>query len=102
MATTYNTDIQKLYIAYFNRPADYFGLNYWEGVVEAANGSTAAVSAAFAASAEYKAAYAGLDTNHVLGQIYQNLFGHAADLPGLTYWADALAKKVFTIDQAVT
>lgn len=47
--------IQKLYVAYFSRPADIAGLIYWEGVMAEAKSSTAAVSATFATSAEYKA-----------------------------------------------
>lgn len=99
---TYTDAIQKLYVAYFNRPADAAGLAYWEGVVTAAKGDTSAVSAAFAASTEYQIEYAQITTGGVVAKIYQNLFGHDADAPGLAYWTDAIAKKVFTIDQAVT
>ncbi|PKV45688.1 uncharacterized protein DUF4214 [Janthinobacterium sp. 61] len=99
---TYTDAIQKLYVAYFNRPADAAGLAYWEGVVTAANGSTAAVSAAFAASTEYQTEYAQVNTSGVISQIYANLFGHAPDAPGLAYWVKAVGDKVFTIDQAVT
>jgi hypothetical protein len=102
MATTYNTDIQKLYVAYFNRPADTAGLAYWETVVEAANGSTAAVSANFAASAEYKSAYAGMSNADIVGTVYMNLFGRAADDAGKAYWAGLLDAKKVTIDQVVT
>ncbi|NML61178.1 DUF4214 domain-containing protein [Massilia sp. RP-1-19] len=117
MASTYHTQIQKLYVAYFNRPADFLGLDYWEGVVEraaaaagtdpvkvtaAVNATLAAISGGFAASAEYKAEYAGLDTEHVVGKIYQNLFGHAPDLPGLIYWSNGIRAGNFTIATAVT
>jgi len=102
MATTFNNAIQQLYIAYFNRPADYFGMQFWEGKVEAANGSTAAVAAAFAGSAEYKAAYAGMDLNHQIGQIYLNLFGRPAELAGISYWAGQINGGIITLDQAVT
>jgi hypothetical protein len=98
----YTDAVQKLYVAYFNRPADAAGLTYWEGVVAAQKGSTAAVSAAFAASAEYKAAYAGMDAYNVVATVYQNLFGHAPDLPGLTFWGQGLLNKTFTVDTAVT
>jgi hypothetical protein len=98
----YTDAVQKLYVAYFNRPADAAGLTYWEGVVAAAKGSTAAVSAAFAASDEYKAAYAGKDAYNVIAQVYQNLFGHAPDLAGLTFWGQGLLNKAFTVDTAVT
>lgn len=98
----YTEAVQQLYVAYFNRPADVAGLTYWEGVVANANGSTAAVSAAFAASAEYKAAYANMDAYHVVAQVYQNLFGHAPDLPGLNFWGQALLAGQMTVDNVVT
>jgi hypothetical protein len=98
----YTKAVQQLYVAYFNRPADVAGLAYWEGVVAKANGSTAAVSAAFAASAEYKAAYANMDAYHVVAQVYQNLFGHAPDLPGLNFWGQALIAGQMTVDNVVT
>jgi len=101
MATTYYTDIQKLYVAYFNRPADPAGLAYWETVVEGAKGSTAAVSASFAASAEYKATYANMTNAQVVDAVYQNLFGRAAEAEGKAYWADLLDKKAITVDNVV-
>jgi hypothetical protein len=98
----YTTAVEKLYVAYFNRPADAAGLTYWEGVVAKANGSTAAVSAAFAASDEYKAAFAGQNEYSVVATVYQNLFGRAAEPAGLTFWGQALINKTFTIDSVVT
>lgn len=102
MATTYYENIQKLYVAYFNRPADTAGLAYWEGVVEAAKGDTAAVSAAFAADTEYKAAYKDLSNADIVNKVYQNLFGRPAEAAGRDYWANLLDKKTITIDAVVT
>jgi hypothetical protein len=102
MATTYHADLQKLYVAYFNRPADAAGLDYWEGVVEAANGSLAGVSAAFAADKEYTAEYGTLTNAQVITKIYTNLFGHAPDTAGKAYYVDLLDNKKLTIDQIVT
>jgi hypothetical protein len=102
MATTYYENIQKLYVAYFNRPADTAGLAYWETVVEAAKGDTTAVSAAFAADTEYKAAYANMSNADIVNKVYQNLFGRDAEAAGKAYWADLLDKKTITIDQVVT
>jgi hypothetical protein len=101
MATTYNTQIQQLYVAYFNRPADTAGLAFWEGVVEAANGDTSAVSAAFAASTEYKAAYANMTNSAIVTAVYQNLFGHAPDAAGLAFWAGNMDAGKLTIDAVV-
>jgi hypothetical protein len=102
MATTYYENIQKLYVAYFNRPADVAGLAYWEGVVETANGNTASVSAAFANEAEYKTAFAGMSNADIVNKVYTNLFGRTADAAGRDYWANLLDKKQITIDQVVT
>jgi hypothetical protein len=98
----YTDAIQKLYVAYFNRPADPAGLAYWETAVAKANGNTAAVAAAFAASDEYKAAYANMDAYHVVSQVYANLFGHAPDVAGLNFWGQALTNKQMTVDDVVT
>jgi hypothetical protein len=98
----YTEAVQKLYVAYFSRPADPAGLAYWEGVVAAnPTHSTAAVSAAFAASAEYKAAYAGLTETQIVNTIYNNLFGRDAEPAGLLYWAAALQAKTITVDNMV-
>lgn len=102
MAGQYTTQIQQLYVAYFNRPADPAGLQYWDSVVTANKGSTTAVSAAFAASAEYTSSFAGLTTVQVVNQIYQNLFGRAAEPGGLLYWSLLLDQKSISLSNAVT
>lgn len=99
---TYTEAVQKLYVAYFSRPADAAGLAYWENVVAKANGNTAAVSAAFAASQEYKDTFAGQSAYQIINTIYQNLFGRAAESAALTFWGQGLLNNNFTIDNAVT
>ena len=89
------TQVQQLYVAYFNRPADYLGQEYWK-----TQDATAAAKA-FAASAQYAATYAGMDTGARVNAIYQNLFGHAADLPGLTYWSNQVQSGRLTIADVV-
>jgi hypothetical protein len=101
MATTYFTDIQALYVSYFGRPADVAGLAYWESVVEADHGSTAAVAAAFVQTDEYKTSHAGMDTYHVIAATYINLFGRQPEMAGLTYWGQALGAGGVSIDTAV-
>lgn len=100
----YSEAIQRLYVAYFNRPADPAGLDYWDKAITAAKGSTGAVSAAFAASDEYKTTYANLNSAQIVNKVYQNLFGHTADndTNGLEFWSKALANKLMTIDNMVT
>lgn len=98
----YTASIQALYVAYFNRPADPSGLAYWETIVAAAHGSTAAVSADFAKQPEYKAAYAGMNSDQIINQVYLNIFGRSVDSVGLEFWSPKLTNKLVTIDQIVT
>lgn len=101
MATTYHAAIQKLYVAYFNRPADVAGLNFWESVLEGNNGDLNVVAAAFAAVPEYTTAFAGKTNAQIVAQIYLNLFGHEGDAVGMKFWVDAMAAGNMTVSQAV-
>ena len=98
------TSLEELYIGYFGRAADPAGLNYWL-TQEAAGASDVSIAAAFAASAEALALYPQLGTPillesstaaqlNFLNAIYQNLFGHAADAAGATYWEGMLTAGV--------
>lgn len=98
----YVKEIQQLYVAYYNRPADPAGLAFWSGVVEAQGGSTAAVSAAFASSGEYASVYGGKDNRTVVNTVYKNLFGRDGEQAGVDYWADLLDKRQITVDGVVT
>jgi len=100
---TYTSDIQKLYVAYFNRPADALGLSFWESAATKYGASVLGqISTAFAASAEYQSTYAGMSNAQIVNQIYRNLFGRDAEVDGLTYWANGLSSGNFTIANAVT
>jgi hypothetical protein len=97
----YTEAIQKLYVAYFNRPADYEGLAHWERVLTNNNGNIDFVSSFFAQSNEYKDQVAGKSYFQIVNQIYNNLFNRDADIDGLNFWADKLRAGTFTVDQIV-
>lgn len=98
----YTTPIQKLYVAYFSRPADAGGLEWWEGIVAGANGDTSMISAEFSGSNEYKQTFAGKSNKEIVETVYVNLFGREGERDGVNWWADALDKGLMTIDVAVT
>lgn len=102
MATQFDTQLQQLYVAYFNRPADPAGLAFYAGHLSTGATTIAAISASFAQSAEYKVAYNQTTFTGVVTAVYQNLFGHAPDAAGLALYADALANGSMTVDQMVT
>lgn len=99
-ASTYLAQVQQLYIAYFGRPADPIGQAYWAGVIDAANGSIAAVQAGFAASTESQALYGNKSTIDKVTAIYQNVFNRSPDAVGLTYWVNQIESGKVTQAQA--
>lgn len=100
IVATHVAAVQELYVAYFGRPADPAGLDYWTNIVEAQQ-STAAVSATFATSPEYIVTYFGKTHAQVVDQIYSNLFGRTADATGKAYWVDLLNKGTIKVDTIV-
>ena len=92
---TTNTDaVQRLYVAYFNRPADPTGLTHWEAQLGSAPATqaqlTALAGSGFSGSAEYAALYAGQSNAQIVNNLYNNLFGRLAEPAGLTHWVDRL------------
>lgn len=97
MATQASIDaVQKLYVAFYQRPADVTGLEYWANRVDAAGGDTSAVVNAFATSAEATATYGSLNTNQLVNKIYSDLFGRAPDAAGLNFYSNAIAAGTMT------
>jgi len=84
------SDIQKLDIAVFNRPADPIGLEHWEGQVADNGGNPAAIADAFGASDEYRTLSDGPGDEEVVNRIHRNLFGRDAGAADLAFWTDAL------------
>ena len=91
IVATHVAAVQELYVAYFGRPADVAGLDYWTNVVEAQGGSTTAVSASFATQPEYIVQYFGKTNAQIVDQIYANMFGRASSTTdGRSYWVNLL------------
>lgn len=86
----FRLEIEKIYIAYFNRPADNGGLTYWLEQVGNDPAKLENITAAFATVPEYLALYAGKTPEAVVNTIYQNLFGRAPDAGGFQFWTGAL------------
>lgn len=98
-ASTYFNDVQKLYIAYYQRPADPGGLLYWSQMILARNGDLGSVVDAFVTSAESSALY-GAVTLQTIGQVidkvYVALFGRLAEPAGKQFYVDGFAAGTFT------
>lgn len=111
-AQDYYGVVQQLYISYFGRPADYFGLRNFADQLEAMDAPTdyeelaAAVEAgnnagltalvqSFNTSEESIALYGNdnsqLGMSRFVAAIYQNVLGREADAEGFAFWTNALA-----------
>ena len=89
-------DIQKLYIAYFNRPADPLGLAYWMSSTMTLKG----IADSFAVQTEYSSTYSGKTLAQTINTLYVNMFGHDADISGLIYWAGQINSGKVSLGQA--
>lgn len=102
MATTFHTQLQQLYVAYFNRPADPGGLAFYEGHLEAGTVTMAAIAADFAKSNEYRTEYNDATNTGIVTKVYANLFGRVGTANEMKFWIDALNAGATTIDKVVT
>ncbi|MDY0961316.1 DUF4214 domain-containing protein [Massilia sp. CFBP9026] len=100
VVATHVAEVQQLYVAYFGRPADPAGLDYWTNIVKA-QGNSAAVSTTFSTSPEYKEAFAGMSNAQIVNKIYSNLFNRDADPTGRQYWVNMLTKGTIKVDYIV-
>jgi len=95
-------DVQKLYVAYFSRPADTAGLNFWTNVLATDhNTGMQQISQAFSQSEEYRLNYANLDNRAVVEAVYHNLFGRAGETAGIDFWTNAMNNGAVTVDNVV-
>lgn len=98
-AANYFDSVQKLYIAFYQRPADSGGLLYWSQRLDAAKGSLEGVVDAFATSAEANTLYGAVDKDTVgavVDKIYQALFNRTPDEAGKKYYVDGFLAGKFT------
>ena len=110
VASDYNDLVQRLYVAYFGRPADagglvYFAQNYLNagaptavGALQGAYLNNAAVKSlidSFATSAESQALYPG-DNISFINAVYRNLFNRDAEAAGSAYWASGIDSGAIT------
>lgn len=89
MATQENLNLaQTLYVAYYGRPADQAGLEFWADEIEASG--AAAVVSVFGNSDEYVARFGDLGSVELINSIYQQAFNRDADEGGLVFYAEKL------------
>jgi hypothetical protein len=95
-AVDYNGVVQQLYVSYFGRPADYFGLQNFTAQLNAIGAPTtfAALNAAVQADEAGTSALSQLvNSFSASGEataLYQNVLGREADAEGFAFWVNAI------------
>lgn len=84
--------LQQLYLAYFGRPADFGGIDFYT----TGDWDIWQVARAFSASPESQALYGTVFSDSVINAIYNNLFHRDAEPAGLLYWSQQVSSGVLT------
>lgn len=87
--------VQRLYRAYFRRDSDAAGLCYWSRLVDGGV-DLAAVSQAFAGSAEFNNTYGALGNRAFVELVYENVLGRAGETGGIDFWTFQLDSGAMT------
>ena len=101
MINAYSNELQKLYIAYFGRPGDPSGINYW--LLRLKEKLTLKeISNELSRQDEYKK-YISNDKSleFKINKLYLNLFNRKADFYGLNYWMNMFNSQDYEISDVV-
>lgn len=96
--TDHINTVQKLYVAYYQRPADPEGLLYWATVIDT-QGIQAALNG-FVNSQEAQSLYGGNITT-VINAVYNSAFGRPAESGGVQYWTNVYKQGWATLGSIV-
>ncbi|MEM7337978.1 MAG: DUF4214 domain-containing protein [Actinomycetota bacterium] len=86
-------EVYRLYVAFFLRPPDQSGFDYWVSV-RAGGASLSEIAAAFASSSEFQASYGSLNDADFVELVYHNVLARNPDGTGVEYWQGLLASGV--------
>lgn len=108
MATQQSLDqAQLLYVAYYGRPADFTGQQFWADQIDNSPNGVYDIMDAFGTSPEFDARFGSLTNNQLITNLYQQMFGRDPELGGLNFWVNelvtgnkSLAEIAFAIAEA--
>lgn len=89
--------IQSLYVAYYGRPADPAGLEFWANLLDQAEGDLSGIINAFGTSTEYTNRFGGNTPEQAVNNLYQQLFGRDAEEEGLNFHVNLITSGQKTL-----
>lgn len=96
MSSVFFNTVQGIYVAYYGRPADLAGLNFWSSQLANAGGRLETILASFGNSSEANALFGGRSNAEVVNVLFQQLFNRAPDQQGLDFYVTGLQNGTFT------
>lgn len=93
--------VQEAYVAYYGRPADPSGLEYWSGRLADEGGALEGIIQSFGVSAEYDERYGHLSNDELIDRIFDQMFDRDPDPAGLGFYLDQLNTGSMTL-QTIT
>ena len=93
----YRDQVQTMYVAYYGRPGDAGGLDYWASELEKVNGKLLGIIDAFGNSKEFQNRFGDLDDQELVNNLYRQMLGRDADSGGLNFYVTALREGRFTL-----
>ncbi len=85
-----------MYVAYYGRPADPAGLEFWCDKFDETDDLDQALEA-FGESDEYEDGFGGLTDEALIDNLYQQMFNHDADEYGLAFYLERLESGEATL-----
>ncbi|NEX17204.1 MAG: hypothetical protein C1943_11365 [Halochromatium sp.] len=83
--------VQQMYVAYYGRPGDPAGVDFWAEQVDAAGGAwIPAIIDQFGSSQEYIDRYSALSDPELIENLFLSLFNRSVDPDGMGYYVDLL------------
>lgn len=97
----YYSQMQEVYIAYYGRPADPGGRQWWAEQLWEGDGNLSAIIQQFGFSAEFDESYGHLGVGELVDTVYINMFGRDPDDAGRAFYVGELESGNMTL-QTVT
>jgi len=85
--------VQLIYVAYYGRPGDPGGVEYWAGKLDDNGGNLDQIINQFGNSEEFNQRFGGLSNSELISNLYQQMFNRSPDIngEGFSYWENQLA-----------
>jgi len=97
--SSYEERVLQAYLAYYGRPADPGGLEYWSGRLRDEGGDLTSIIDEFGVSEEYQQRFGSLSNTQLVTNLYHQLFGRDPDSGGLNFYVDKLESCVWNLQK---